>query len=89
MEFHPLLALVLEEHVSLLNYAYHALGILANDPHINLISTPTMMPYATLEHVFIKPGEPKTITYMTGWRACPISPLFLFCVNHTLDISNP
>ncbi|KAH0042858.1 hypothetical protein KCU78_g709, partial [Aureobasidium melanogenum] len=80
---------VLEEHVSLLNHAHHVLRILANDPHINSISTPTMMPCATLKHVFVKPGEPETITCMTGWRACPISPLFLFCVNHTLDISNP
>ncbi|KAG9517844.1 hypothetical protein KCV07_g5963, partial [Aureobasidium melanogenum] len=37
-----------EEHVSLLNHAHHALRILANDPHINSISTPTMMPCATL-----------------------------------------
>ncbi|KAG9855400.1 hypothetical protein KCU98_g1733, partial [Aureobasidium melanogenum] len=79
----------LEEHVDLLNHARRVLKILAMDPRVISISTPTMMPCLTLNHIFVKPGEPETITCMTGWRECTISPAFLFSVNPILSIPNP
>lgn len=77
-----------EEHASLLNHARRVLRILAKDRRVVSISTPTMLPCLTLDHIFVKPGEPEMITCVTGWRACPISPAFLFSVNHTLNIPN-
>ncbi|KAH0281732.1 hypothetical protein KCU91_g140, partial [Aureobasidium melanogenum] len=77
-----------KEHANLLNHARRVLRILAKDPRVVSISTPTMLPCLTLDHTFVKPGEPETITCMTGWRACPISPAFLFSLNHTVSVPN-
>lgn len=55
-----------EEHVNLLNHARRVLRILAKDPRVFSISMPTMLPCLTLDHIFVKRGEPETTTCMTG-----------------------